>query len=167
MDFWRRNSDRDLERRLRDERPQARDEFVRMLAGESPTGSSWRRETGGKRVPRLAVLAAATALLAASLGVTGALGSAPGPIGTFCHNFFHIVWSNKNGTKGDGGNDGNYCTKAWCYQYHHHKVPICDKHYNLTWVYWTDWLSDFKNGYTPANYDKTHKFYCGKKYGDT
>ena len=161
MSFRRRNSDRDLERRLRDERPQARDEFVGMLAGEPPSESHSRRETGKKRVPRLAVLAAATALLAGSLGVAGALASASGSFDTFCDNFIHIVWSN------NGGNDGNYCTKAWCYQYHHHKVPICDKHYNLTWVYWTDWLSDFKNGYTPANYDTTHKYYCGKKYGDT
>ena len=85
--FGRRDHDTELERRLRAERPQAPDELVDRLVGQIAPVSRPRRAAS----PRLIPIAAATAAIALSLGVAGAIGSASGSIQAFSRGVFHIV----------------------------------------------------------------------------
>jgi hypothetical protein len=85
MGFRRRESD--LERRLRAERPQPRDEFVRSLSKLVEPARPARRVA----MPKLALVGALTVVLAASLGVTGALGSAGGSVHSFSLSIAHLI----------------------------------------------------------------------------
>jgi hypothetical protein len=83
----RRRTQTDLERRLRDDRPEPGEDFVAMLAARI-------EPVGGRRssiTPRIAAVLAATAALTASLGVAGALGSASGSVQAFGRGVFHLV----------------------------------------------------------------------------
>ena len=106
MGFWRRHPETDLERRLLAERPQPPEGLLRLLSIESPAPPS-----RGGRVPRLAFVGAVTLVLAASLGVAGALGYASKSIQSFGTSVYHVVvpahttsGSNGQGNDGKGGN---------------------------------------------------------------
>lgn len=87
MGFWNKNDETKLERELRAQRPQARDEFVRMLSRQvAPL------ERGPRfALPKVALVAAVTVVLAVSLGVAGAFGAARGPVRTFSVSVAHLV----------------------------------------------------------------------------
>ena len=87
MGFWNRNDETKLERELRAQRPEARDEFVRRLSRQVAPLERRRRLA----LPKIAVVAAVTAVLAVSLGVAGALGAARGPVHTFSISVVHLV----------------------------------------------------------------------------
>ena len=83
MRFWKEGAETKLERELRAERPEASDEFVRRLS---------RQVTPPARrlaLPKVALVGAVTAALAASLGAAGALGAG----GTAVHAFTLSVGS--------------------------------------------------------------------------
>ena len=82
-----RKRETDLERELRAQRPQPREEFVRSLSKLVEPVSRPRRSA----LPKVALVAAVTAVLAASLGVTGALGSAGGSIHIFGSSIVHLI----------------------------------------------------------------------------
>jgi hypothetical protein len=84
----------ELERRLRAERPEAPEEFVRML---SPLVDPPRHRTP-RAVQKLAVVAAVTALLAASLGFVGAFGEADASFHAFGRGLRHLVDAPAAGT---------------------------------------------------------------------
>lgn len=86
--MWRHGTETYLERRLRDERPQPGDEFVGALAARVEPAAVPRRRL---IAPRVAVVLATTAVLGASLGVAGALGSASGSVQAFGRGVFHLV----------------------------------------------------------------------------
>src|SRR5581483_379878 len=86
MHFRKRESD--LERELRAQRPQPRDEFVHSLSRLVEPTRSMRRRAG---VPKFALVGAMTVLLAASLGVTGALGSASHSLHSFSWSIGHLI----------------------------------------------------------------------------
>src|SRR5581483_3760377 len=85
MGFRKRESE--LEQRLRAERPQPRDEFVRSLSKLVEPVRPARRAA----VPKLALVGALTVVLAASLGVTGALGAAGGSFSSFGSSIVHLI----------------------------------------------------------------------------
>ena len=87
MGFWNRTRETKLERRLRAERPQPRDEFVRMLGRRIGPPERARRHL----LPKIALVAAVTAALAASLGAAGALGAAGGSVHAFSISVVHLV----------------------------------------------------------------------------
>ena len=78
----------DLERELRARRPQARDQFVEMLGRQF---AAPKRRIGFRPAPRFALVAAATVVLAASLGVAGAVGYAKSSVTSFSNSIYHIV----------------------------------------------------------------------------
>jgi hypothetical protein len=82
-----RDRDKDLERRLRDERPRPGDELVRRLSAEIEPRQASRRSS----VSRPVLIAAVTAVLALSLGVAGAVGSARGSVSSFGRSVYHLV----------------------------------------------------------------------------
>jgi hypothetical protein len=86
--MWGNRRDRDLERRLRSDRPRPREEFVRMVSRQAPTVEPIPRR---RVAPRAALVVAVTGLLVASLGVAGALGSAASSLHAFSNNIVHIV----------------------------------------------------------------------------
>jgi hypothetical protein len=87
MGFWNRTGETKLERQLRAERPQARDEFVHMLSRRIGPPERARRHL----LPKIALVAAVTAALAASLGAAGALGAAGGSVHAFSLGVVHLV----------------------------------------------------------------------------
>src|SRR5579862_5277394 len=90
-----RKRETDLERELRAQRPQPREQFVQMLSRQNVAPKARRR-----RAPALALIAAVTVVLAASLGVAGALGNASHSLQTFYASASHIYnWND------DGSND--------------------------------------------------------------
>ena len=84
---FRRDRDKELERRLRNERPRPDDEFVRRLSAEIEPRPVPRRSS----LSRPVLIAAVTALIALSLGVAGAIGSATGSVGSFGRSVYHLV----------------------------------------------------------------------------
>ncbi len=85
MGFRKRESD--LEQRLRAERPQPRDEFVHSLSKLVEPVRKARRAA----LPKLAFVGVFTVGLAASLGATGALGSAGGSMQSFGFGIVHLI----------------------------------------------------------------------------
>jgi hypothetical protein len=86
MGLWNKNEPK-LERELRAQRPQARDEFVRTLSRQ--VAPLERRPRSA--LPKVALVAAVTAVLAVSLGVAGAFGAARGPVHTFSISVVNLV----------------------------------------------------------------------------
>ena len=87
MGFGKKNDGTMLERELRAQRPQPPSELVRMLSRQIGPMERTRRLA----LPKLALVAAVTAALAASLGVAGALGSAGGSVHSFGVSVVHLV----------------------------------------------------------------------------
>ena len=87
MGFWNKANETKLERELRARRPQPREEFVRMLSDQVTP----QRRTRRLATPKVALIAAVTTALAASLGATGALGAAGGSVHSFSRSVVHIV----------------------------------------------------------------------------
>src|SRR5579862_3347582 len=85
---FRNRRETDLERELRARRPHARDQFVEMLGRQF---AAPKRRTGFRPEPRFALVAAATVVLAASLGVAGAVGYAKSSVTSFSDSIYHIV----------------------------------------------------------------------------
>jgi hypothetical protein len=86
MGFWNKR-ETDLERELRARRPKPSDEFVRSLSRlVEPTRRSRR-----VALPKVALVAAVTAMLAASLGVAGAFGYAADSFHAFGNGVSHLV----------------------------------------------------------------------------
>jgi hypothetical protein len=133
MRFWP-GKDSSLERRLRDERPQAPEELVRRLAPQEPQPAA---RPPRRAAPRVVAVAAFTTLLAVSLGVGGAFGYATHSLQAFGGGLDHFVSPKPNqgnqGNQGDPGNDG-FADKdfkdgnEWNDPFHHQygiQVPIC------------------------------------------
>jgi uncharacterized repeat protein (TIGR02543 family) len=166
MGLWAKNPDGELERRLRAERPQPPERLLRMLGGEpapaetrtvEPPVETRRRKprhapVTRPRVPRLVVLAAATAIVVGSLGTTGALATAGDSFGSFCKNVYHVIsYHHKDGDGGDKYKDKD----PFRYQYDH-KVPIClDGHVTYVSYYQYFYLLKHEDG-EPA-------YKCSKK----
>jgi hypothetical protein len=89
-----RKRETDLERELRAQRPQPREQFVQMLSRQNMAPAKVRRQ----RAPALALVAVVTVMLAASLGVAGALGNASHSVKTFYTSASHIYHWNHGGT---------------------------------------------------------------------
>lgn len=87
MKLWKKTDETNLERELRAQRPQPRDEFVRMLGRQIAPARRTRRSL----LPKVALVAAVTAALAVSLGVSGALGAAGGSVHSFSISVAHLV----------------------------------------------------------------------------
>lgn len=85
---FRNRRETDLERELRARRPQARDQFVEMLGRQF---AAPKRRIGFGAVPRVGLVAAATVVLAASLGAAGAVGYATSSVHALSTSVFHIV----------------------------------------------------------------------------
>ena len=89
-----RNRDTDLERELRAQRPEPREQFVQMLSGRpSATPKPLRNTARGRVAPRVALVAVVTVALAASLGVAGALGHASHSVQSFGKSVYSVVHS--------------------------------------------------------------------------
>jgi hypothetical protein len=87
MGFGKKTDESGLERELRAQRPQPPSELVRMLSRQIGPMQRTRRFA----LPKIALVAAVTAALAASLGVAGALGSAGGSVHSFGISVVHLV----------------------------------------------------------------------------
>jgi hypothetical protein len=87
MGFGKKTDETGIERELRAQRPQPPAEFVRMLSRQIGPMQRTRRFA----LPKIALAAAVTASLAASLGVAGALGSAGGSVHSFGISVVHLV----------------------------------------------------------------------------
>lgn len=87
MKLWKKTDETNLKRELRAQRPQPRDEFVRMLGRQIAPA----RRTRSSLLPKVALVAAVTAALAVSLGVSGALGAAGGSVHSFSISVVHLV----------------------------------------------------------------------------
>jgi hypothetical protein len=133
MVFRRRGQDSELEHRLSAERPRPPDDLVSRLTGQIEPPIGPRRAP----VSRIAVIAAATAAIALSLGVAGAIGSATGSIHSFGLGVLHVVHapksppasvtSNWSGTHDPGilpGRIHDLTIPPWGWQYGI-KVPVC------------------------------------------
>jgi hypothetical protein len=87
MGFGKKTDETSFERELRAQRPQPPSDFVRMLSCQIGPMQRTRRLV----LPKVALIAAVTAALAASLGVAGALGSAGGSVHSFGISVVHLV----------------------------------------------------------------------------
>ncbi len=106
MGFWNRFRESELESELRDGRPQPPDDLVHRLTRLAEPVRRPRRHA----LPKLALVGAVTASLAASLGVAGALGYAGGSVQSFGHGIVHLVEAKSSPDlkgKGDGNGNGN------------------------------------------------------------
>jgi len=98
MSFWKRFRESEVERELRSRRPKPPDELVDHI---SRLVASSKRPSRGRVAPKIALIAAVTGVMAASLGVAGALGYAGGSVHSFGNNVVHLVTPSHH----DGGND--------------------------------------------------------------
>jgi hypothetical protein len=85
--FRQRRQETELERRLREERPEAPEQLVRMVAERS--AKSDRR----RLVPRLALVGAVTAVMLAALGATGTASYASVAISSFGSTIGDVIYS--------------------------------------------------------------------------
>jgi hypothetical protein len=88
MSFWKRLRESEVERELRARRPKPPDELVDHI---STMVSASKRPSRGRIAPKVVLIAAVTAVMAASLGVAGALGYAGGSVHSFSSNVVHLV----------------------------------------------------------------------------
>jgi hypothetical protein len=103
MGFWNRFRESELERELRGGRPQPPDDLVHRLTRLAEPARRPRRSA----LPKLALVGAVTASLAASLGVAGALGYANGSVHSFGHGIVQLVEAKAKPDAGKGKGDGN------------------------------------------------------------
>jgi hypothetical protein len=106
MDSWRKHRETDLERELRAQRPVPRADLVQRV-----TRMVSARPTRASLLPKIGIALAAASILAASLGVAGAVGYAKKSVETFGHSVVHVVQApsahfDKGGGKGPGGGSG-------------------------------------------------------------
>jgi len=106
--FFRRNRGSDLERELRRNRPQPRDEFLQMLSDriEGEPRRAPRRTTGA----RLAVVGVATAVLLAALSAFGGIGYAAAAVTSVAGTFRTVVFTpleSSNKSEGDKKSEGH------------------------------------------------------------
>jgi hypothetical protein len=101
MRFWKRETD--LERQLRAQRPQPREQFVQMLSRQNVAPPRTRQ----RRAPAFALVAVVTVMLATSLGVAGALGNASHSVKTFYTSASHIYNWNGNSRPRDPSDPGD------------------------------------------------------------
>ena len=124
-----RNRETDLERELRAQRPQPREQFVHMLSGRpSPASKPARTGVPGRIAPRIVLVAVVTLVLAASLGVTGALGHAGSSLQSFGASLYHVVDSphySADHESGDPRDDGDPGGELPFHREYDHFVPIC------------------------------------------
>ena len=145
----------DLERELRARRPQHVIEFVRRLSGQI---TPLRRE---QRVgfPKVALVAALTAVLVASLGAAGALGAARGPVHTFSLSVVHLVSPPRTSaapattttttTSGQTSN-ANATPTHWPFQAQYGGlIPTC-WHGSIIWVTPRQWVWYLFHGARPV-----------------
>jgi hypothetical protein len=102
MRFWNRLSESEVEHTLRARRPQPTDDLVHSISRS--VASSHRRSRGA--APKLALVGAVTVVLAASLGVTGALGYCGGSVKSFGHGVTQLVSYHDDHHSSQGGNGG-------------------------------------------------------------
>jgi hypothetical protein len=107
MRFWNRFSESEVEHTLRERRPQPSDDLVHRI---SRSVAPPRR--GARRVaPKLALVGGVTVVLAASLGVTGALGYCGNSVKAFGNGVTQLVsyshHDDHGGPQGNGGSQGN------------------------------------------------------------
>jgi len=112
-----RKRETDLERELRAQRPLPREQFVQMLSRQNPAPPKVRRQ----RVPAFALVALVTVVLAASLGVAGALGNASHSLKTFYTSASHIYKGNDH----DGPNDPSDPSHSPFHHQYGFLVPVC------------------------------------------
>jgi hypothetical protein len=123
---FRRHRETDLERELRAQRPQPRAQFVQMIAGRNVEPTTHRGVASGRRVSRIALVAVVTVVLAASLGVTGALGHASTSIKSLGTSVYHIVHSHTGRFQGgDPNDDHDHDGRIPFHHEYHHVLPIC------------------------------------------
>jgi hypothetical protein len=159
------DSSSELEVRLRAERPQPPDELVSRLAAQFAPAARPVRQRG---VPRIALIAAATAVLALSLGAAGAIGSATGSIHLFGTSVLHLVkppparaTTNAPSTNLQTVTPGHLQTGGLdprTFSYRHFppfmhqyagKIPIC-WHGHIIYIYPFQWFWYFIHGAGPA-----------------
>ncbi len=133
MGFWKQAAETDLERELRAQRPQPRDEFVQSLT----VGIAPARPARRLSLPKVALVGAVTLVLAVSLGTAGALGAAGGSVRSFSVSVVHLVSPPKGAsnspdhvttTTSSGGtvDYGNATPTHWPFQEQYgHMIPIC------------------------------------------
>jgi len=121
MGFWSRLRESEVEHTLRARAPQPSDELVHGIAR---LVARKRRHTHGRALPKVAVIAAVTSALAASLGVAGALGYAGKSMNAFGSNVVNLVVPNhhdghggdSNGPGQGGSNTGDHGSKGGDHQ---------------------------------------------------
>jgi hypothetical protein len=118
MRLWTRETD--LERELRAQRPQPREQFVQLLSRQNVPPAKARRQ----RAPALVLVAAISVVLATSLGVAGALGNASHSVKTFYTSASHIYNWNHSEPKDptDPGDPLGFLPFQVQYT---HLVPVC------------------------------------------
>jgi hypothetical protein len=153
------DEERELGRRLRAERPKPSEEFVRRLSGQIEPARRARRVSA----PRVALVAAATAVLALSLGVAGAIGSATGSIHVFGTSVLHLVQPATTRATSSGTVTANHSQSGQgvdprTFSYRHFppfmhqyagKIPICF-HGQIIYVTPLQWFWYFIHGAGPA-----------------
>jgi uncharacterized membrane protein YgcG len=100
MSFWNRMRESKVEHELRARRPQPPDELVDHIS--RMVGASKARVSRGRTAPKIALIAAVTAVMAASLGVAGALGYAGSSVHSFGNNVVHLVVLNHDTSRDHG-----------------------------------------------------------------
>ncbi len=161
MGFWNKDEETGLERELRAQRPQPRDEFVRLLTDQITPMPRPRRVA----MPKLALVAAVTAALVASLGAAGAFGAARGPVRSFSVSVVHLVAPPKAGnnsassdlvtttTTSNGDTDYSNATPThFPFQGQYgHRIPIC-WHGQIIYVTPHELIWYFFHGGRPASF---------------
>jgi hypothetical protein len=125
---FRKPPESDLERELRAARPQPREEYLQALAREIGGPKPEGRRAPGRMLPRLALVAVVTVVLAASLGVAGALGHATGSIKSLGEGIYHVFHApgNANGeVVGDPHDDNDHNGRLPFHVEYDHYLPIC------------------------------------------
>jgi hypothetical protein len=107
---FRKRPETDLEHDLRAQRPQPREQFVHAV---SQRFADPKPRTRPRVAPRLALVAAVTIVLAASLGVAGAVSYAKTSVTSFSSGVYHIVHSpsfnsQNSQNQGTNGNGSGY-----------------------------------------------------------
>ena len=129
MRLWKKTDETELERELRAQRPQPPDEFVRSLGRLIEPVRRPRRALA----PKLALVAAVTALLSVSLGAAGALGYAGTSMSAFGHGFGQLIHVTPPSvhtptTANPNGGTVESDHHEWKDPFHHQygiKIPIC------------------------------------------
>ena len=146
----------DLERRLREERPEARDEFVQRVAGEVRG-----RRTHPSARPRMTLAFALSAALLVSMVAFGGVGAAKNAVSSSTDSI-RSAW-------GDNGGRRHHHGKEPSEHQYHAKVLICVPHARYIITYkWVDkwvwvWQKDDNNGSSALRKHRHHHRHHGHK----